>query len=320
VASGLVEIEEFGVESELSSAAGLLILCAGFEERASAFMERAQLPRNPYCILLTFESTDPENLAAKERFGDLIALNISLERFYSFDIKSSTPEDLELDFADVLGRIPAVDGEIWVDISGMPSHAICCVLKRCRELYPALPQTVVYSSAQQYSPSIDEYERLLKKQKQGVEFLPTSMAQGMDKILFLESFSGHRNREGAGLLAVFCGYDVPRSIGVINGLNPAKILMLYGKPGNKDLNWRLKLSQTLHENIQNSRSTASEVVSTLELSESFSVLAEYYDFMYDEYDMIIAPVCSKMQVVAAFLFWERHKEIQLVFPQPVSYV
>lgn len=135
----------------------------------------------------------------------------------------------------------------------------------------------------------------------------------------LQSFSGHRSKEGVSCLAVFAGYEVHRTAGVIDNINPSMLLLLYGKPGDEKLRWRLDLSRSLHRKFESTRRTAVEEVSTLHLNESIEVLELYYQYLFEDYDFTIAPVCSKMQVVATFLFWERYREVQLVFPLPIGY-
>ena len=53
--------------------------------------------------------------------------------------------------------------------------------------------------------------------------------------------------------------------------------------------------------------------------EAIDVLEKYYSYLTDEYDLVISPICSKMNSVAAYLFWERYGEVQLTFPLPIGY-
>ena len=108
-------------------------------------------------------------------------------------------------------------------------------------------------------------------------------------------------------------------IGAIESINPSALLLLYGSPGNDEIKWRLELSKDLHRRFETTRKTAVEVVSTLNPQEALDTLEEYYDYLFEDYDFTVSPVCSKMQAVAVYLFWEKYKEVQLVFPMPLGY-
>jgi hypothetical protein len=220
----------------------------------------------------------------------------------------------------LLNNLPRSLYRAAVDISGCTSYLTCLVLKCLREQFPFGTQKVFYTSAEHYSPSLKEYERMrAKAAPQDIEVVPRSMALEMSRNLVLEEFAGHRSRDARSCLVIFAGYEIHRSSGVIDAVNPALLLLLYGRPGEPGLGWRTELSKQLHRRFEKNRRTASEVVSTLDPLEAIGLLEEYYGFLTDEYDLVISPICSKMNSVAAYLFWERYGEVQLTFPLPIGY-
>ena len=62
-----------------------------------------------------------------------------------------------------------------------------------------------------------------------------------------------------------------------------------------------------------------DVCSTLSPEEALAKLEEISSVVSGKYDIAVAPHCSKMQGVAAYLFWRRHPETQLIFTSPVSF-
>jgi hypothetical protein len=42
--------------------------------------------------------------------------------------------------------------------------------------------------------------------------------------------------------------------------------------------------------------------------------------LYDNHNICISPINSKMQTVATYLIWEMFRDIQLVFPMPIKYL
>lgn len=299
---------------------GTFFISAGFEDRAFEFISKANISsKDSYCVLIGFKFDILGNQDIYNKYQKIISEKFERENIFELTLQQHKPKEFEGSIKSVLDQIPKLEGKIWLDISGLPTYATCCLLKEIRETLPASSQNIIYTSAQIYFPTHDEYLSLKDKSHGEVEFLPPTMAREMSEVLILESFSGHRSKEGTSCLAIFAGYDARRSSGVIESINPSTLLMLYGTPGNDQINWRLDLSKELHSKFETTRKFASETVSTLQLKEPLSKLEKYYENLFEDYDFTIAPVCSKMQTVAVYLFWEKYKEVQLVFPLPIGY-
>lgn len=121
-------------------------------------------------------------------------------------------------------------------------------------------------------------------------------------------------------LVVFAGYEAHRSLGVVDELNPSKLVLVFGRPDREDLGWRLGWSEEIHGELKKTRPTAKEIVSTLDPMESVRLLSTYYDYLFADHNVAVAPICSKMQCVGCYLFWERFRDVQLVFPLPITYL
>lgn len=302
------------------SSCELLILAAGFEDRAFEFISKTSFSINANCILIEFKFDIDENKEVHSRFNEKVESKFSKDRIFRINIDQEFPQNFEKQLKNTLPRILPFTGEAWIDISGLPTHAICSTLRLSRKYFPNKEQIIVYTAAKEYFPTKNEYQKLKKSlSNREIDFLPPTMALEMSEVLMLEGFSGHRSKEGISCLAVFAGYDVDRSSGVIESINPSTLLLLYGTPGNDEIQWRQELSKDLHKRFESTRKTASETVSTLDPQESIDALEEYYEYLFEDYDFTVSPVCSKMQAVAVYLFWEKYKEVQIVFPMPLGY-
>ena len=312
------ETKEFKYE-EHSSLSGLIVLSTGFEDRAREFISKVSLDENATVILVKFENDIEVNDMVYEEYRQVVANKVAEENITTVALNQSCPRSYISDLEIALQNMPREINKIWLDISGMPSHAICASLHVVRAYKPSYPVNVIYTSAQKYHPNKDEYDILKEKQAEGVEYLPSSLAKEMSENLILSQFSGQRTNEGQSCLALFAGYEVHRSAGVIENVNPSMLLLLYGRPEGDGLDWRLDLSKQLHQKFEKTRKSAVEEASTLHLKEALEYLDQYYEYIYDEYDLTISPVCSKMNAVAAYLFWEMYREVQLIFPLPIGY-
>jgi hypothetical protein len=298
----------------------ILVLAAGFEDRAFQILRSVNFDPDMHCVLLKYKNDLQENEQAFAGYKRLAHERFGAHRTHIIEVCLDNIESFSSCLSGLLNDLPRSLYRAAVDVSGCTGYLTCLVLKCLRERFPFGTQKVFYTSAENYHPSFEEYERMrAKAAPNDIESLPKSMALEMSRNLVLEEFAGHRSRDARSCLVIFAGYEIHRSSGVIDAVNPALLLLLYGRPGGTDLDWRTELSKQLHRRFEKNRRTASEVVSTLDPMEAVALLDQYYGYLTDEYDLVISPICSKMNSVAAYIFWERYGEVQLTFPLPIGY-
>ncbi len=298
----------------------IFVLASGFEDRAFRVLKDANFSNDAYCVIIQYENDIDGNEHVFDEYREILNQKFGNDRV---KIVSLRPDKID-DFAELLktefSNFPPEFKSIGIDVSGMTSYVICLCLKYARKIRPFEKQTIFYTSAAEYLPSLEEYENLINKtQDDVIDYLPKAMALEMSENLVLEEFQGHSSGNARTCLAIFAGYEVHRSSGMIDAINPTLLLLMYGIPGEDNISWRLKLSKQLHKKFETGRKCATEDLSTLQIQESIEILEKYYDNLIDDYDLIIAPICSKMHSVAAYLFWERYGEVQLSFPLPIGY-
>lgn len=297
-----------------------LVLAAGFEERAFAALDRGAFRPDAHCILIRFVNSIPGNGSVFRRYREAAQARFGEGRVHIVELHQDNPARLEVDLDRKLGELPRAIRHLGVDVSGLPAYATCMALKALRAHHRAEnPLTVIYTAALEYNPNRAEYDELIALGGDELELLPHAMALEMDQNLQLDAFSGYRSQNAKTCLAILTGFEAHRATGVVEDTNPALLLLLYGKPGDPILDWRLDLSGRLHRKFERGRRTATETVSTLQFWETIAALEHYYNYLIDDYDLVIAPIGSKMQTLAAFLFWERYGETQLMFPTPIGY-
>lgn len=288
----------------------ILIISAGFEDRARRVLEllKATLPLR--IILVKYPEGIKENDANYARMKALLHKSPVLIDVREVVLDPRHPDDYLHNLkSPLVDWRPDAVGEIWIDISALPMQGICSTLAATRESNPALPVRVLYTEAAEYYPSLSEINNA------GISAMSLEMSDNL-----IPKHFGGSSGAGATCLIVFAGYEKHRSVGVIDELNPSKLVLIYGRPERKKLQWRLDWSKKLHKLIKDERPTASEVVPTFDPMISFRKLSEYYEFLFSDHTITVAPICSKMQCVACYLFWERYRDVQLVFPLPISYL
>lgn len=296
-----------------------IVLAAGFEDRAFATLERGKFRPDAHCILIRFVNSIPKNGIVFRRYRDAAQARFSEDAIHIVELHHDHIARLEVDIGRQLGKLPRAIRHLGIDVSGLPAYASCIALKALRALRAENPLTVIYTAALEYNPSRADYDELIATSGDEIELLPHAMALEMDHNLQLDAFSGYRSQNAKTCLAILAGFEAHRATGVVEDTNPALLLLLYGEPGDPTLDWRLDLSRRLHRKFERGRRTATETVSTLQFEETIATLERYYNYLVDDYDLVLAPIGSKMQTLAAFLFWERYGETQLIFPTPIGY-
>lgn len=297
-----------------------LILAVGFEERSYHSLKLFDLKTIKKIVLVHYDSKIEENRKSLTAAMEILGSSSFEGVLETLVINYHKPREFEKELNEKMQKLSVFSDKVYIDVSGFPSFAICQVLRIIRTYSLSLEQKIVYTSAKKYYPLKSKYDKLMKHETDAdFSSLLTGMSLEMSDNLFLESFSGYKSNASSSCLVIFCGYEIHRSAGVIDNMNPSKLIMLYGKPGDQNIEWRLDLSKKVHERIEAARNTAAEVVSTLNMREALDMLEVYYENLYDDHDLSIAPVCSKMQSVASYVFWERYKEVQLVFPVPIGH-
>jgi hypothetical protein len=290
----------------------VLIVAAGFEPRARRALEMLGSHPLKRVVLVRYAEGIGEN---DENFDRMLAAVRVVEHtgaVVPLTLDPRRPDDYLQELKECLLKWrPDATGEIWVDITALPMQGICATLAAVRGALPGLVVRVLYTEAEEYFPTKSEISR--------GEMPLAALSQEMSGNLIPKHFGGSSTAV-ATCLIVFAGYEKHRSIGVVDELNPSRLVLVFGEPVREGLKWRLTWSRKLHDSLHESRPTASETVSTLNPLESLRVLNAYYGFLFADHNIAVSPICSKMQCVASYLFWERYRDVQLVFPLPVTYL
>jgi hypothetical protein len=291
----------------------ILIVAAGFEARAHRVLDMlgAHLPRR--IVLVKYPPGIKENDQSFRRMFNSLSGKYTSTEVVPVVLDPRHPDEYFQNLKSILLKWrPDAVGNVWIDISAFPMQGICSTLAAVRAVLSGLVVRVLYTEAARYFPTKSDVAH-------GDSRPHSAMSQEMSGNLIPKQFGGSSS-EVSTCLIVFAGYEKHRSVGVVDELNPSKLVLVFGHPARPELQWRLHWSQKLHEALKSMRPTASETVSTLNPLEALSLLNQYYGFLFADHNVTVSPICSKMQCVACYLFWERYRDVQLVFPLPVSYL
>ncbi|MEW6183652.1 MAG: hypothetical protein AB1500_10860 [Bacillota bacterium] len=302
--------------------AGLIICAGGFEHRSLAFPRRIRKSRCSFesALILHYESQREDNQPNYIRLGDRLA-----------ELVGGTPEIVPVNANTPIQSIAAVKSKIsdiypklsnrsaLIDISGMTHLWAIGAIHYC--LTHGFRISVVYTEARWYFPLKRDKKRLVKAwitydYDTAADYLQSA---ALKSVHIPPEFGGNFRPDRQTCLMVFAGYEPNRIEGLVELYAPGALIVFYGKSPHEDLQWRTDLSRQLHSKLFSRWHLRETEISTLVTDEILAKLEEEFRIVKEHFDVAITPHCSKMQGLAAYLFWRRHPEVQLLFTSPVRF-
>ncbi len=300
-----------------------IIAAVGFEERTMAL---AAMLGQVDCVLglLVYKDWDKDN-----RVDNL------LEAYAAIGIAPTARKPLDYDrfnpdgFGDTLKDWLKETGRqrVLVDISTMSRLAVMVVLDVCRELEKDV--TIFYAEAAEYGPSQEEYERA----KAGVYPRPSiQVYSGVGGVVRSRRLSSVALQGEPIAVIAFMSMNEVLTQALINCISPSRLFLVNGRPPLHF--WREQATAWIHDELRrewperdNPCAATKEglalperVTSTLDYTETVSVLLDLYWTSAAEYRVVLAPTGSKMQSVGCFIAKGIHTDIHVEYPTPESFL
>ena len=312
--------ESFDFASSLTK--GLLICAGGFEDRSLACARRLRRSNTDIedSLILRYESQSDDNEA---NFGELEhRLNYIVGRRPKVvSVNSDTPIESGLAIRTAVEAIVGglADHTALVDVSGMTN--LWALSSIHASLTCGLRVSAVYTEARSYYPPRHEHKKIVRAWKEKRYEVASGYLQssGLKAVNITPEFVGNFRPGKQVCLMAFVGYEPNRAEGLIDDYAPGALIVFYGRSPYPQMYWRTQLSRDLHEELFLQWHVRESEISTLVPREILSALECHFDVLKEQYDIAIAPQCSKMQAVASYVFWRNHPEVQLLFTSPVRF-
>jgi len=298
-------------------------ICAGgFETRAKTFLKKYKksVLKIDQSLILHYESQREDN----ERNFNWIKKQICV--FSDKDplvlpIHADKPliscMQLKNKISQVASKIP--DKKSVIDISGMTHLWALSAIHSC--ISCGLNVNIVYTEAKTYFPTKIQKDNVVKawRSSQYEDAAKYLQSAGLKAVQILPEFNGNFRPGVPTCLIVFVGYEPNRVEGLVDAYAPGALIVLYGKSPHSALNWRTALSKDLHRDLFSQWHVREQDVGTFDIQAILGTLEKEFQHLSNEFDIAIAPQCSKMQALASYMFWQRHPEVQLLFTTPVRF-
>jgi len=302
--------------------AGAIVCTGGFEDRSVAFVAKLRKARCSVekSMLLQYEGqieeNEPNNRFLKRRLKTIIGKEPQLVSINA-DKPIGSLGRITRKIEDLLSRLS--DRTVFVDVSGMTHLLAIGTIHAC--VSSGLRTFVVYTEAKSYFPQKRDQQKLIRAWKDekydiAVQYLQSA---GLKAVQIIPAFAGNFRPGRQTCLMVFVGFEPNRIETLVDDYAPGVLIVFYGRSPHKEFRWRTRLSRELHNELFSQWYVRQTEISTLEVEDILRKLEREFQVVKEQFDVAIAPQCSKLQALASYLFWRRHPEVQLIFTSPVSF-
>jgi len=303
----------------------IVIHAPGFEDRTMAVAE-AVVPSPAACaILLDYLPFSPKNRLSDVREA-LLARGVEVADKHILKYDRFEPGDFETRLQTRLlghGARRAV-----VDISTMSKLEVMLVLKVCHEL--DLRVRVLYSEAERYGPSQEEFERA--KENNEIHRPTLQVFSGVHGVVRVDSLASVAMQGQPTAALVFMSFNNALTQVLLNTVYPSRLFLINGRP--PVYSWREEATAWIHDQVRREWEDDNPVqadlagrvpmpkraVSTLDYRETVSLLLQLYWQLSANHRVLLAPAGSKLQAVGSYLVKALHPDIHIEYPSPEGFL
>lgn len=300
-----------------------LYICAlGFEDRCicgTKLLSELGYKSNKI-LLFKYKTHIEENEKNREELVNLfnkICLNSHEELEHDLEIAARFDRSFERFLDKILNEKSNKKLSITFDISSGTTSLILQVLNKLYE-YEAVVK-IIYTEALLYYPTREFWEknrnRWQELEREEIMFHGVKLVKVLPQLEGI-SFPGNQS-----LLIAFPTFKRSRLGGVIDKLRPSRCAWLIGDPHLEENSWRAEAIQTINEGLFGPRDYI-EKITTFDYKEVLKKLIEIYENENANYNynVIIAPLGSKLQSLAVILFSILYKDIMIVSSTPQRWI
>ncbi|WP_299927813.1 hypothetical protein [uncultured Pelagimonas sp.] len=312
-------LQKLTKENSTVPARSVFLTCSGFETRAiSAAKKFAEFGTQfDKSILATYN--DPKNSSAELAFQPILrgltehpqaSCVVPLEGATSFRKR------LKAELTDV--------DHVYCDITGFNTPAMFEALSGIMDSGKSM--NVVYTEASEYSPSRQEFEEFFCEGREEdlfsvEEYEMSSFAYSKAcEVDFISGFEGVVSPGYPYFLIAFLPFKRSRLGAVLQQIEASRRLLISGDPVRTDLKWRAWALEKINQDILDHNASQHKKLSTLDLKQTLDFLEETIRNMSIQYryNIVVAPLGSKIQKVACWLFGCRNPRVSVLQSNPVE--
>lgn len=312
---------------QLRSVSGPLffIAAAGFEDRTTRALELVVQSGIALsgCLLLTYAGDEHnQSLADMTNLGRSALSDESLLTYHRTSDRRA--------IAATINAIPA-SHLLLIDITGIARHQMLQLLSTAADLGRRF--WVIYTEAEEYYPTQQDLERMLgdhclERGDIGEAFFKLAEYEEADLVYSancsveeVHAFPGRHLPNYPLLLIAFLTFKRSRLSAVLREYEASTRVLIEGSPVRADLAWRKRAVEIINFDLIEEYRKSVKTLNTLDWRDTRDCLEQIYH--HDEncyrYNVLLAPLGSKMQTVGAWAFARRHPEVKVITSTPTRH-
>jgi len=299
--------------SEISEG-DVLVICAGFEDRALSVLEHSVSSGCLFSSVLMFEYLPYLQQNKSDSIVELCRKNgIDLVRV-TYD--RGNPAGISIPFIEFIKGIP---GKIFIDISAMSRLLIVQLIVALGNLERSFHDVfILYTEALNYPPNKEDVEQVIEQSQEELTYRVMFISSGVFDITVVPELSSVASQGSPIHLVVFPSFNIDQLVALRGEAQPSQYTFIHGIPHLKKDSWRQDVIKRLNHTDQILRHF-DVCASTLDYRETLDNLFDIYEKCATMERIIVAPTGSKMQTVAVGIFRTYMDDIQIVYPTPSTF-
>lgn len=288
----------------------VLVTCAGFEDRALAFLERAVKTGNTAfrIVGISYLPEVAENrMSELHRLADQARSAVNVVNYDRQEPGSSSE----------IIRLISGGRRVFIDVSGM-SRLLIVQLVAAAVRHELLDRmTLVYSEAKEYPPVRAEVEASLSENRDYFRIL-NFISSGVLGVSVVPELSTVAMQGQPVRLIAFPSFNPAQFAAVCAEIQASSYCIINGVPPSAANQWRRDAIRMLN-NIDSIHDKEEFDTSTLDYRETLKLLLSLYKRHGAVEKLVISPTGSKMQSVAVGLTCGFLRDVQVIYPAPRSF-
>jgi hypothetical protein len=309
----------------------VLVVCAGFEERAVGVLRQAVRTGTGFKVLIIdYLPAYPDN-----RINELIGLcedsKLEWDRV-TYDRQNPAG------FGEILvRRLPSPPHRVFLDISGMSRLLIVQAIVAMRSSRRGFNQCfIAYAEAKNYPPEQKTVEKAIAECDKDPLFAALFLSSGVFDVTIVPELSAASLGATQSRLVVFPSFNTDQLTALRLELQPSRYAYIHGIPPSRENQWRTEAIRRLNHLAScapdSGERSKEEIVGdygdaackreehfktcTLAYQDTLDCLCKIYNKHGIRDRLLISPTGSKMQVIAVALFRAFVEDVQIVYPTP----
>ncbi|WP_373653580.1 hypothetical protein [Schlesneria sp. DSM 10557] len=309
--------------ANIESSIRLLIVCAGFEERAAAIVKELKHVTVDHLLVIEYPTNQAENATSLSRFDSIRAKNRHHIKYSRSTFLSDVGREVE--------RCVGSPSRILIDVSAMASYVTSRVLKSVWERCGSSSVLIFYAEAQTYHPTHDDWNTFFANVPDPDDNLSIAacyedsyfQSRGVDETYECDAFPGRNEGPLATELVIIPSFSLQR-VKSMTTLAEARYNVtaktthwFLGSPPNKSTNgWRFDAVAKLY-NVR----SGGVAVDTRDYRDILRKLDETWtEALKNERHLVLGGMGSKLQNIGVFLFLTIHSECGLLHCEPKEFI